>query len=101
MPRALVIAALVAAVVAAPAARGAPVDAPTARSTNRPPERIHWRDSVAVGPPDAGSLVRGVQLPPHGRHYFTWDPILRRQPNRGSRRWATDDLIRTVLRVIR
>src|SRR5215208_1034298 len=101
MPRALVIAALIAALVAPPAAVGAPVDAPTADVANRPHDRIHWRDSVAVGLPEAGSLVRGVQLPPHGRHYFTWDPILRRQPNRGSRRWATDDLIRTVLRVIR
>jgi murein endopeptidase len=64
-------------------------------------ERIHWRDSVAVGLPEAGRLVRGVQLPPQGRHYFTWDPILKRQPNRPARRWATDDLIRTVLRVIR
>jgi murein endopeptidase len=64
-------------------------------------DRIHWRDSVAVGLPEAGRLVRGVQLPPQGRHYFTWDPILRRQPNRPGRRWATDDLIRTVLRVIR
>jgi len=42
-----------------------------------------------------------VRLPPEGRHYFTWDPILKRQPNRPWRRWATDDLIRTVLRVIR
>ena len=64
-------------------------------------ERIHWRRSVAVGLPEAGSLKRGVLLPPEGAHYFTWDPIQMRQPNRASRRWGTDDLLRTTLRVIR
>jgi hypothetical protein len=64
-------------------------------------ERIHWRRSVAVGLPEAGRLVRGVRLPAEGAHYFTWDPILKRQPDRGWRRWGTDDLIRTTLRVIR
>jgi murein endopeptidase len=94
-------AALIAAVVVPPAALGAPIDAAPAGSTSRPHERIHWRHSIAVGVPEAGSLVRGVQLPAEGRHYFTWDPILRRQPDRGWRRWGTDDLIRTVLGVIR
>lgn len=62
---------------------------------------IRWRRSVAVGLPEAGRLVRGVQLPAEGGHYFTWDPISRRQPDRGWRRWGTDDLVRTTLRVIR
>jgi hypothetical protein len=64
-------------------------------------ERIHWRRSVAIGVPEAGSLVRGVRLPAEGAHFFTWDPIETRQPNRGWRRWGTGDLIRTTLRVIR
>jgi hypothetical protein len=64
-------------------------------------ERIHWRRSIAVGLPEAGRLVRGVRLPAEGAHFFTWDPIRTRQPNRGWRRWGTDDLIRTTLRVIR
>jgi hypothetical protein len=64
-------------------------------------ERIDWRRSVAVGLPEAGSLVRGVLLPAEGAHYFTWDPIKTQQPNRASRRWGTDDLVRTTLRVIR
>jgi len=42
-----------------------------------------------------------VLLPAEGAHYFTWDPILKRQPNRAWRRWGTDDLVRTTLRVIR
>ena len=65
------------------------------------PRRIEWRHSTAVGLPEAGSLVRGVRLPPHGRSYFTWDPILKQRPDRPWRRWATDDLIRTVLGVLR
>jgi hypothetical protein len=80
-------------------------DAPTGeRAGNEPDGRavpIRWRRSVAVGLPEAGSLVRGVRLPAEGGHYFTWDPIERRQPNRGWRRWGTDDLVRTTLRVIR
>jgi murein endopeptidase len=64
------------------------------------PQRIHWRHSLALGTPADGRLVRGVQLPPYGRHYFTWDPVLHRQPDRGWRRWGTDKLVRTVLHVV-
>ncbi len=46
-------------------------------------------------------MERGVRLPPGGAHFFTWDPIRHRSPNRGWRRWGTDDLVRTTLRVIR
>jgi murein endopeptidase len=56
---------------------------------------------VAVGAPESGSLVRGVRLPAEGRAYFTWDPVLKRQPDRDWRRWGTDELVRTVLRVVR
>ena len=45
--------------------------------------------------------MRGVRLPAAGTHYFTWDPIRRRSPNRDWRRWGTDDLVRTTLRVVR
>jgi murein endopeptidase len=62
---------------------------------------IRWRDSRALGMPGAGQLVRGVRLPTAGRSFFTWDPVLRRAPNRGWRRWGTDDLVRVVVRVAR
>ena len=65
------------------------------------PPRIHWRHSEAVGHPYAGKLRRGVQLPAEGRTFFTWDPIHETKPNRGWRRWGTDRLIRTTLRVAR
>jgi murein endopeptidase len=66
-----------------------------------PQPRIEWRDSVAFGTPAAGHLQDGVKLPAAGKHYFTWDPIRRSQPNRGWRRWGTDELVRTLLDVIR
>jgi D-alanyl-D-alanine carboxypeptidase len=64
-------------------------------------ERIHWRRSTALGTHTAGRLVNGVQLPSEGRHFFTWDPVKRRSPNRGYRRFGTDRLLRIVLRVLR
>jgi Penicillin-insensitive murein endopeptidase len=63
--------------------------------------RIQWRDSIALGTPENGSLVRGVRLPASRRSYFTWDPVLKRRPGRDWRRWGTDNLVRTVLRVLR
>jgi murein endopeptidase len=63
--------------------------------------RVEWRDSRAVGLPHDGALARGVKLPAGGRSFFTWDPIQKESPNRGWRRWGTDDLVRTTLRVLR
>ncbi len=64
-------------------------------------ERVRLRESRALGIPSAGRLVRGVRLPDRGRHFTTWDPVLKRSPNRGWRRWGTDDLVRVVLSVAR
>jgi murein endopeptidase len=64
-------------------------------------EPIAWRESVAVGTPSAGRLVRGVRLPAERAEFFTWDPVERRRPNRAWRRWGTDRLVRIVLRVVR
>ena len=63
--------------------------------------QIYWQQSRAVGEPFDGRLVRGVQLPPEGKDWLTWDPILDRSPNRGWRRWGTDYLLRVTFRVIR
>jgi murein endopeptidase len=62
---------------------------------------VHWHHSTPVGTYAAGSLVHGVRLPPEGRAFFTWDPVLRRSPNRAWRRWGTDRLVRVVLTVAR
>jgi murein endopeptidase len=56
--------------------------------------------SRALGFPWAGSLVGGVQLAAGGRHFFTWDPVLRRSPNRAWRRYGTRRLVRLVLQVV-
>jgi len=78
-----------------------PAVPPAAERTERPRERIRWRRSVAVGDPAAGRLIRGVRLPSEGEHFFTWDPVKRRSPNRHWRRWGTDRLVRLVLQVAR
>ena len=61
---------------------------------------IAWRHSRAVGKPFAGRLVDGVQLPAEGRDFWTYDWGTRLSPNRPGRRWATDRLVATLLRVL-
>ena len=62
---------------------------------------IVWRRSTAEGTPNAGRLIAGVKLPPEGVNFHTWDPIRWQPVNRIDRRYATDRLIRTILRVAR
>jgi murein endopeptidase len=78
--------------------RARPEPMPTQAS---PRPAIRWRRSLAVGEPANGRLVRGVQLPARGRLFRTWDPVLKRSPNRPWRRWGTDRLLRTILRAAR
>jgi len=58
------------------------------------------RDSYALGEPWAGRLANGVQLTQEGPDHFTWDPVLKRSPNRPWRRWGTTRLVRTLLAVL-
>jgi murein endopeptidase len=44
--------------------------------------------------------VEGVRLPAEGYDFFTWDPVRRRAPNREWRRYGSDRLVRTLLRVL-
>jgi Penicillin-insensitive murein endopeptidase/Zinc carboxypeptidase len=64
-------------------------------------EPIMWRRSLSLGRPDAGRLVRAVQVPAEGARFFTWDPLLQRSPSRAWRRWGTARLVRVVLDVMR
>jgi murein endopeptidase len=66
----------------------------------RPRPLGHVIPSRAIGAPWAGRLEHGVQLPAQGAHFFTWDPVLRRSPDRGWRRWGTDRLVRLTLRIV-
>jgi murein endopeptidase len=61
---------------------------------------IAWHHSRALGKPYAGRLVGGVQLPAEGRDFWTYDWGTRLSPNRPWRRWGTDRLVATLLRVI-
>jgi hypothetical protein len=56
--------------------------------------------SRSFGLPWEGRLAGGVQLAAEGEHFFTWDNVLRRSPNRGWRRYGNQRLIRTTLRVL-
>lgn len=56
--------------------------------------------SVSLGTPQRGALVRGVQLPPEGTDFFTWDFPLKQAPNRPWRRWGAGRTIAVVLSVI-
>jgi murein endopeptidase len=94
----LVLATALTLALAAPAASAAPQQDPVP-----PPEpvpEIAYRESVPLGVWWAGKLRRGVQLPAEGPDWFTWDPVRKRSPNRGWRRWGTDRLLRTVLEVV-
>ena len=66
---------------------------PTPSATPVPPAR-------AAGRPWNGRLIHGRMLPESGPGYITWDPILKRVPNRSWRRWGTGRLLRTVERVL-
>jgi murein endopeptidase len=55
--------------------------------------------SRAAGDPWHGHLRAGVQLPPYGPGFATWDPIRKRVGNRAWRRWGTDRLVCIVERV--
>jgi Penicillin-insensitive murein endopeptidase/Zinc carboxypeptidase len=58
------------------------------------------RRSYALGKPWDGRLANGVQLTRESDGHFTWDPVLKRSPNRPWRRWGTTRLVRTVKRVL-
>ena len=57
--------------------------------------------SIALGAPNRGGLVNGLQLPESGPDWLTWDAVSRRSPNRPDRRWGTDRLLAYVVAVLR
>ena len=65
-----------------------------------PPEAmIAWRRSRAVGRPNRGRLLGGVELPAAGTHFVTVDPVEGTTPNPAWRRNGTDRLLRVLLAV--
>jgi hypothetical protein len=57
--------------------------------------------SRSFGVPWDGRLVGGVPLAAESEHHFTWDPVRRRSPNRGWRRYGNRRLVATTVRVLR
>jgi murein endopeptidase len=57
-------------------------------------------ESKAIGTASNGRLRDGVPFPPAGEAFFTWDPILKRSPNRVWRRYATDRTVARTLRIL-
>ncbi len=94
----LVLATLLTFAALMPAAGAVPQQDPVPQP--EPVPEIAYRQSIPVGLWWAGKLRRGVQLPAEGPDWFTWDPVLKRTPDRGWRRWGTDRLVRTLLEVI-
>jgi len=74
--------------------------APPEPPTQAVPPPSRGQPSRAIGKPWAGRLVGGVQLPPEGVDFFTWDPPLKHSPNRDWRRWGTDRLLGTLAGVL-
>lgn len=79
----------------------ASLSAPPATQQLPPPMQVPLVGSIAVGSPNAGSLVNGLQLPATGPDWVTYDPILGGIPNRPDRRWGTDRLLAFLLYVLR
>lgn len=64
-------------------------------------DSMTWRQSTALGlPMSGGRLLDGVQLPSSGPGFSTWDPVLKRVPNRHWRRYGHDDVVRTLLDIV-
>lgn len=51
--------------------------------------------------PAEGRLRHAVQLPAESFDFVSWDPVLKRTPNRGWRRWGTTKLVDTTQLVLR
>jgi murein endopeptidase len=97
--RAGLIAAVASAAVASPVGAQLPLPDPEPPA----PDALQ-RDAarpVALGHPWHGRLEHGLQLPPAGADFATWDPVLNRSPNREWRRWGTAELVRVLERVTR
>lgn len=66
-----------------------------------PPVHVPQVGSIAVGAPNNGSLVNGLQLPEFGPDWVTWDAVSHGSPNRPERRWGTDRLLAFLIGVLR
>jgi hypothetical protein len=61
------------------------------------PATVEWRESRAVGTPNAGRLEGGVRLPAYGRGFSTYNPATQESPGGLDRTWGTASLVREIL----
>ena len=69
-------------------------EAPSSRAA-RP--AVEWRESHALGTPNAGALQDAVRLPVEGPGYYTYNPATQSPPGGEDRTWGTAALVRQVL----
>jgi Penicillin-insensitive murein endopeptidase len=85
----------------APAPPPRPAPPPPRRPAPKPdpPDRprIEWRESLALGTANAGSLVNGVRMPIEWQGLYTYDPHTQRPPGSPDRTWGTAGLVRELL----
>ena len=84
-----------------PAPRANKPPAPKRERPARPSDSGARNRSVAVGTLTNGRLENGVPLPATGKDHFTWNVASKSSPNPRGRRYATDYVVRAVLRVVR
>lgn len=70
---------------------------PDGPAVPKPPPPVHWRDSRAIGTPNAGSLENGVRLPVRGTGFYTYNPATQEPPGGSDRTWGTAKLIHEVI----
>jgi len=70
----------------------------TSRDETSAPE-VDWRDSQALGTPNAGGLQFAVRLPARGVGFYTYDPPTSTVPSPAWRRHGTDRLVRELIAV--
>ena len=78
-------------------ADGPPVDGPVVGVAEDVAPRVVWHHSLALGTPNNGRLVDGVQLPVRGTGYYTYNPDTQQPPGGPDRRWGTATTIHRVL----
>lgn len=79
---------------ARPAREPEPRRAPSPRPA-RP--AVEWRESLALGTPNGGSLRGGVRLPAEGPGYYTYNPATQSAPGGEDRTWGTAALVRELI----
>lgn len=76
----------------------APVETrPEGPAVPKPPPPVHWRDSRAIGTPNAGGLENGVRLPVRGAGFYTYNPATQEPPGGSDRTWGTAGLVHEII----